>query len=168
MRRDELRVEQFIAPLAQPRDQMDKCEFAGIGNPAEHAFAEKGSAEGYAVQAADQLPVQPGLYAVGAPHLMQIDIEPHNFVVYPCFRAVLGGFGAQPDDLFKGGVAACFELSAANRPAQPPGNMKLFERQDAALFRVDPVERRIVVPFRHRKQSDRIGPQNNFRIETDH
>ena len=54
MRRDELRVEERVAPRDQARDEMDEGDLRGIAGAVEHAFAEEAAAEGDAVEAACQ------------------------------------------------------------------------------------------------------------------
>jgi len=46
---DELRVEQTEAAIFQSGDEIDERDLAGVARPREHALAEKGTAEMYAV-----------------------------------------------------------------------------------------------------------------------
>src|SRR3954469_4140173 len=94
MRRHELRVEQPVAAEPQARDEMNQRDLAGIADPAEHALAEKRSAERHPVQPADQLAVVPAFDSVRRAASEQRRIEAHNFLVDPGRRTGFAGFGA--------------------------------------------------------------------------
>src|SRR5258708_8418246 len=106
MRSHELRVEQAKAAGAQLLDQVNQCHFARVGDTAEHAFAEERGAERDAVEAADQLIVEPALDAVGAATLKQAGVESDDLVVDPGVRALVAGLAAAQQDLGEGGGAA--------------------------------------------------------------
>jgi len=52
MFRQELRVEQGKTTPSQPRNEMNQRNLAGVAFAREHAFAEEGSAEIHAIEAA--------------------------------------------------------------------------------------------------------------------
>jgi hypothetical protein len=56
---DELGIEQREATALQARHQMHQGHLAGVGLAAEHALAEERPAERDAIEAADQLAIQP-------------------------------------------------------------------------------------------------------------
>lgn len=49
-----LGVEQLVAALAEPFDQVNQSDFAGVGFPVEHAFAEECAAKADTIEPADQ------------------------------------------------------------------------------------------------------------------
>jgi len=61
---DELRVEKREAAIFQPGDEIDQRDLARIPGLGEHALAEEGAAEMYAVKAADQLAILPDFHCV--------------------------------------------------------------------------------------------------------
>jgi hypothetical protein len=61
MRCDELRVQQRVAALNQPRDEMDEGNLARVALTAEHALAEKSRAQRNAVQPANKNAIAPAL-----------------------------------------------------------------------------------------------------------
>src|SRR5690606_21571386 len=71
----DLGVEQAVAAVAQPRDQMHQRHLRGVPRPAEHALAEEGPAERDAVEPADQLLASPAFDAVGVAEVEQLAVE---------------------------------------------------------------------------------------------
>ena len=143
---------------------MHQRHLAGIGLDAEHALTEKYGAQGDPVQPAHEIAVAPAFYAVGAPHLMQFDIEIDDFVVDPGFAAARTRRGAVADHRFESAVAAHFEVTPGQFAAQAARDMEGLQRQDAALFRVDPIQRGIVAVLRHREQAHRVSPEQDIRV----
>jgi hypothetical protein len=64
-------------------------------------------------------------------------------------------------------VDADAELVGAHRARKPARHMKGIERNDAALLRLDPIERRIVGALRHRKDAAGIGLEQHLRRDLD-
>ena len=91
----ELGVEQPIAAGAQPLDQRDQRDLAGVALVREHALAEERRAERDAVQAADQAPVRPALDAVGVALPVQRAVELDQIVVEPGARPLRARLAAQ-------------------------------------------------------------------------
>src|SRR5437764_773651 len=87
MRGQKLGVEQPVPAEPQARGEVDQRDLARIGDPAEHALAEKRRAERDAVQAADEIAVQPALDAVRRAAREQRVVEAQNLGVYPGVRA---------------------------------------------------------------------------------
>src|SRR5438067_6953913 len=104
MRGQELGVEQAVTAEPQPRGEMDECDLARVGHPAEHALAEKRRAERDAVEPARQLAVEPAFYAVGRATGEEAAIEPQNLLADPGIRSLLVGFGAAAHHHLESGV----------------------------------------------------------------
>ena len=56
---DKLRVEQGEASIFEPCDEIDESDLARVADSGEHALAEEGAAEMYAIEAADQSALLP-------------------------------------------------------------------------------------------------------------
>src|SRR5438309_2242507 len=110
----ELRIKEAIATGLEARHQMHQRDLAGIGFPAEHAFAEEGAAQGYAVKPADQAPVQPGLDAMGVTEDKQLATEIEDRVVDPGLAAAGCRCRAILDDVGKGAIAGDVEAALAD------------------------------------------------------
>ena len=93
---------------------MHQGHFGGVAVTRKHAFAEKSAAQRYAVKAADQYSVAPGLHTVGEAHVEQLHDRVFNHRVDPGFRAIVPGFSAQLQNLGEGGVAANLEDAATD------------------------------------------------------
>ena len=59
-------------------------------------------------------------------------------------------------------IGADQELALPQDLVQAFGNVKAVERQDAALFRVDPEDLRVVAAFGHGEDAGGIGAQQKF------
>ncbi len=159
MRGDELAVEQLPAAGLEPRHQMRQRDFRRISRAADHRFAEKGTTERNAVQAADQIVPRPAFDAVRMAELEQSLIARLDDGVDPRRRPIVGGLGAQRHHRAERGVG---------RDAKPVGDddfpealrqMEAAERQDRTQSRFDPMDRRVIRPVGHREQPLRIGAE---------
>ena len=168
MRRHELRVEQPVTPEPQPRHEMHQRDLAGVGDPAEHALAEKRRAERDPVKPADQLAIVPALDAVRRPAGEQRGVEAHDLLVDPGRRAGFAGLGAAPHHRLESGVATHREDAPPQYAPQAARHVQAVERQDAATFRIDPEQLRIIGRLRHRKNAGCIGLQQDFGGKADH
>ena len=74
------------------------------------------------------------------------------------YLAALGGFGAAIDHALEIGVAAHLEDVLPHGALQPFRNVESIERDDAALFRVDPEYLAVIGAFRHREKTRGISP----------
>ena len=159
----ELGVEQREAAALQPRHQMHQRDLAGVGLAAEHALAEERAAERDAVEAADQLAIQPGLDRVGVAHDVQLAAQVEDGVVDPGLPAAGRRLRAARHHILEGAVGGDLEGPLENRLPEAAGHVKIVERQDAARIRVDPIEMRVVPRFSHRENSDGIRPEQHLR-----
>lgn len=78
-----LRVQKLIPPSPQPCHQPHQSDLACVTDAAEHALAEKASAETDTVKAANPLIILPSFDAVSEAAPVQIDIGVYNRVIDP-------------------------------------------------------------------------------------
>ncbi len=71
MRARHLAVDERNVPRAALRDEARERDLRGVGRAREHGFAEEHAPESYAIEAADQLALVPGLERVGEPAAVQ-------------------------------------------------------------------------------------------------
>ena len=159
----ELRVEQREAAGDQPRHQMHQRDLRRIGDAVEHAFAEERAAERETVESADQRFAVINLDAVAGAAFGERDIERADALIDPGALAASRRAGAAIDHRREVAVGDNTQGGAAHRAREPRGNMKIVERDDAALFRLDPIERRVVRALRHRENAAGIGFQQHVR-----
>jgi len=91
----ELAVEERVATGLQASDEPGEGDLRCIGRAAEHAFAEEGSAELDAIEAADELVTAPDFDRMGVAEPVQREYCALDIGVDPGFRPV----GAGSDDL---------------------------------------------------------------------
>ncbi len=160
---EELRVEQPIAAEPQPRDEMHQRDLRGIARAMEHALAEERRAEAHAVEAADQRVAVIDLDGVAMPDVEQPAIELADRRVDPGARALRAGLRAAVDHGFEVAVAHDLDSDVLRTVrASRRRHMEAVERNDAALFRLDPEQRRVVGILRHREDAARIGLEQNL------
>jgi hypothetical protein len=164
----ELGVEQHVAAGDQSGDQMNQGHLRGVGAAREHALAEEGGAEGHAVQAADQLPLQPALDAVGVAHLEQLAVEAFDRSVDPGLVAAGPGLRAGGDHLGEGVVEADLEGISPDGPGQPMADMEAVERNDPAPLGVDQEDVLIVARVRHGEDPVGVAVEQILGVERVH
>jgi hypothetical protein len=96
----ELAVEEPEPSNLQPRHQPCERYLRGVALGREHAFAEEGGAELYAVEAADELIPVPAFDRVGVAETVQVVEAPLDNAVDPGFFA----FRTAAEHLREGGV----------------------------------------------------------------
>lgn len=165
MRRDELAVEQAPAAGAQPCDQMRERDLRRIARATDHRFAEKGAAERHAIEAPDQLASLPAFDAVRMTEPKQAVVTRLDQRVDPGRRPVGRGLGAERDHARKTGIGGDAESLADNDFLQAARQAEAVERQDCALPRLDPMDRRVVRPVGHREKTLRISAEQQRRVE---
>ncbi len=164
---DELRVEQREAAVDQAGAQIDERHLAGVALGGEHALAEEGAVQRHAVEAADQLAVRPRLDRVAVAGVEQVAVERPDLAVDPGGAAAGPRGGAAVDHALEVGVDPHLEHALADGARQALGHVHLVEQQDAALLRLDPVERRIVGALGHREDAAGIGLEQHLRRDLD-
>jgi hypothetical protein len=106
---------------------MHEGDLAGIGDPAEHAFAKEGSTERDAVQPADQYPVVPGLDAVCRCAGEERRIKPHDLLVDPCIGALFGRLRTAADDVLESGINTDLKPALPHDATQPVRHVETIE-----------------------------------------
>ena len=140
----ELGVEQAVAARNQPGDQMGEAHFGGVALAGEHAFAEEGAANAHPVEPAHQLALAPGLHRVAVAKLEEFAVEAADFRVDPGVVPARCRLGAAVDDAFKITVHADLEMVRAHGAGKAAGQVEAVEGQDAAVFRLDPEQMRVI------------------------
>src|SRR5690349_17148272 len=103
-----------------------------------------------------------------AAHLEELAIERFDALIDPGRPAVGLLLGTGRDDLREGGIDADVEGAPADALAQGMRDVQAVERKDAALFRLDPIERIVLSTFRHRENSGGIGLEQDLRRNRRH
>lgn len=161
----ELAVEQGETPDAQARHQPGQRHLGRIRLAREHALPEKGAAERYAVETADQpLPV-PAFYAVRMAHGEQPPARLEDRHVDPRVPPLPLRLPAQPHHVHEGTVGSDTKAIAPDRLAERAGDMEARQRQDRPPARLHPEDIGIVGRMGHRKYADAIGPQQHDGID---
>lgn len=139
-------------PLAETLDEGDEGNLRGIGDAAEHRFAEEGPADGNAVEPSDEFAIPPGLDRMGVAEFEELLVARHDLAADPGGATV----GAAGHHFGKGRIDPHLERIAAQGPLQTVGNVEFIERQDPAGIRGEPADLAAVV-HRHRKHAATIG-----------
>src|SRR3954470_16494756 len=164
---DELRIEEPEAAGPQPRDQMHERYLRSVAGAMEHAFAEEHTSERDAVEAADQHLAVIDLDAVAMTAIVQLAIKMPDTVVDPGTLPADLRLSAAVDDRFEIAIDCDRKAVRPHRAGEPAGDVKAVEWNDAALLRLDPIQRRILGAFRHRKDAAGISLQQHFRGDLD-
>src|SRR5215203_7098734 len=138
---------------------MHECNFGRIAYAMEHAFAEEHAAERDAVETADKHPTVVNFDAVAMTAVVQLAIEITDAVIDPGALAAVLRLGAAVDYALEVAVNRDRESVGAHRAGEPGRDMEAVKRNDAALFRLDPIERRVLGAFGHWKDAAGIGLQ---------
>src|SRR5262249_6795389 len=108
-----------------------------------------------------------GLDAMAMADVMQFAIKRADARIDPGPRASGPRFGATSKHRIEIMIDADREHVRPHRARKPCWHVKSLERNDPAQFRFDPIERRIVGAFRHRKNAAGIGLEQYFRRNLD-
>ena len=128
---------------------MHECDLAGIPLSAEHALAEERGTQRYAIKAADQRIVVPGLHAVGVPLPVQRAVGLEDGPVDPGFGPAPGTARAAAHDAGEIAVHGDPEAPSAHRAREPAGHVKAVQRDDAAGLGIDPEDITLRLALRH-------------------
>ncbi len=158
MLRRELRVEQPKPAGPKAREQMRQRNLRGVTGAMKHAFAEEGAAQAHPIKAADQGVAVIGLNRMRMTGGEQVAIEPHDLVVDPGLLPL----GAGAHDRFERAVGHHPISIRPHRLGEAARNDEPIEREDPALLRLDPKQVLGVAAFGHRKDADRIGPEQDL------
>jgi hypothetical protein len=165
VRGDELAIEQREPARPEPRDEMGERHFRRIGRPAEHRFAEKGTAKLHAIKPADQLSIFPCLNAVRMPSGVEQRDRRLDLVVYPGRGPVRRLFGTHPHDIAECPVRRRLEPPGPERLGERAREPEAVQRQHTALSRLDPIDFGRVASVRHREYPGGIGLEEEHGIE---
>ena len=146
---------------------MHQRDLRRIARGVEHALAEKGAAEADAVKPADQFAVLIDLDGVAVAALVELAVEIADAAIDPGPRAARRGPGAAVDDRVEIAIDRDGKTIGAHGARQPVRHVEAVERDDAAPFRLDPIERRVVGALGHRKNAAGIGLEQHFRRDVD-
>ena len=163
-----LAIEQGKAAGLQPGYQPRQRDFGSVSCPADHAFAEKGTAQCQPVKAADQPIVVPALDRVGMAHRMQPAKNLLDRMVDPGLWSARRARRAQRDYVVERNVGGNAESVRGNCLAQRARRAKGGDRQDRPLARLDPINTLGLAVIGHRKHADRIGAEDELRVERGH
>jgi len=157
--RRELDVEDAEFALPEAFDEGDEGDFGGVGGLVEHGLAEKRSAQGHAVETADEFSGLPAFDGVGQAQLMQAGIGDLNLFGDPgAFVAV----GASVYDLWEGGIEADVESPTAVLAGEVFRHMEGFEFDDSSRIRAEPLDFALDV---HREDTVGVRGHEYFRSE---
>ena len=165
MRGNELTVEQLPATGLQPGHKVRERDLRCVARAADHRFAEKGPAERDAVKPARKRAIQPTFDAVRVTELEQSIVTRADDGVDPRCRPVVGGRGAERDHVGKGGVGRHAKAVRQDDFLQTVRQVKSVQGQDRAQPWLDPMDRRVVRPVGHRKNTLRIGAEQQRRVD---
>ena len=136
-----------------------------VADAADHRFAKKGAAQGHAIEPSDELALLPAFDAMRVAEAKQPVITRLDHRVDPGRRAIGGGLRAERDHVGKGAVGGDVEAFAGDHFFQAARQAEAVERQDRAQSRFDPMDRRVVRRVGHRKQTLRIGAEQQRRVD---
>src|SRR5262249_25116990 len=126
-----------------------------------------GAIEGDAIEATNQLTPEKRFHRVAIAHVEQVAIERADLAIDPGGAPAGLGGGTAVDHALKVAIDPHLIEALANALRQAPRNVHLIEHQDAALLRLDPIERRVIGAFRHGKDAARVGFEQDLRGDLD-
>jgi hypothetical protein len=142
-------------------------DLRGVARAMEHALAEEGAAERYAVQPANKMIAVVYLYRVAVAAIEQRPVYAADADIDPRAGAVLLGFGAAFDDRVEVAVNIDRIARGADGTGETCRKMKPLQRNDPPHVWLDPVERGVVGTFRHRKNPAGVRLQQHVRRNLD-
>lgn len=161
----ELAIQKLEPAEPQPRHQPCEGDLGCVGFTAEHAFPEEGTAQRYAVKAANQPVIQPAFDAMGIAHAEKLKASLFDRAIDPAFRPVRRRLPTGLQDAMKIRVRGDTKSVLADRLAEGAGKVDGVERQYRALFGFHPENFRVVPAVRHRKYAHGIGAQQDVEID---
>ena len=159
---DKLGIQQAEPAQAQADHQMHQRHLGSIPRTAEHALAKEGAPDGHAIQTAHQRATLPAFDGMAVAHAVQFGEQMQNIRVDPGIRPASGGCRAAGDGGGEITVGRDFEQPGANRAAQATGQMEGIQRQNPALFRIQPIKPIAVAGFRHGEHPLTVSLKNQF------
>src|SRR6478752_8214680 len=132
---------------------MHQRHLGGVARAVEHALAKERAPKAHAIEAAGQLAVLVSLDAVTMPDAVELAIERADAPVDPGPGPARLRRGAAVQHPLEVAVNGDLEAVRPHSPGEPRRNMERLQRNNAALFGLDPIERRILGTLRHRKDA---------------
>ena len=129
---EHLDIEEEEALAAEVLVEVVEGDFGGVADAVEHGFAREKSADGDAVDAADEPAVLPAFEAVCVALGVHLGVAVEEFLSDPGGAAARGGFSAAFHDFAKRAVAGDLENIFANGLDEAAGEMELVELENAA------------------------------------
>ena len=134
-----LAVDEAEAPVLQVADQGGEAGLGGVAHAAEHGFAEEGTADGHAVETADQpVGVVVHLDTVGVAGHVQPVVGVLHVFRDPGAVLARAGLGTGLDDGLEVGVETDVEAPVAQHLAQAAVHAELVREQHHARVRAPP------------------------------
>src|SRR5665213_4247077 len=127
---------------AQSRNQVHQRNLGGVARALKHAFTEEGSPKRNTIQTANQIVAVINLDGMAMAEVKQATIDFADARVNPGAGAPVCWLSAAIDDGVEIAVHVHAEGCGAYRAGKPRRHMEPGERNDAAQFRLDPIERR--------------------------
>src|ERR671916_80271 len=124
----DLAVEQHVAPLFQAFDEINEANLRGVPHAAEHGLPHESSSQGHAVEATDEFVLSVRLDAVGLACSVELDKGADDLGVDPGVFAV----GARPDDGLKILIEADLVRTFADDPCEGLRDVQGVELEDRA------------------------------------
>jgi hypothetical protein len=143
-------------------DQMYECNFRRVAGAMKHTLAEKRTAKAYAVETADEGTLLINFDRMAVAALIKFAVETADAPVDPGPGTSGHRLRATVKHAVEVAIDQHGEAIRPYSPRQSIRNVKSVERNDAAAFRFDPIERGIVGAFRHRKNAASIGLEQNL------
>src|SRR6185437_5098251 len=109
--------------------------------------------EAYAVEPAGQFAVLVGLDAVAMSDVVELLVQRADARVDPGAGPAGLRVGATVEHAVEVAVDRDAESIRADGAGEPRRDVERLQRNDAALFRLDPIKRRVVGVFRHREDA---------------
>jgi len=151
-----LSIQQGVAFLPQPLDEVHKRDFARLGFARKHGLPEEDPPKRHAIQAALESLLIPALHRMRKPEFMQVDVALDDYLINPSLLPLPTG----SDYLTKVRVASYLEGLPLEGALQPMRDVEaLIKRKEPPLERRKPKD---LPSFRHGKNTLGISPEQNM------
>src|SRR6266567_7239973 len=142
---------------------MHKGDLGSIPRPMEHALAEERAPQRNTVKPAHQVAAFVNLETMAVTPLVKLAIEHADAGIDPGARSSGLGRGTAVEHSIEVSIDGDAEAIGAHRAREPTWHVEALDGNDAALLRLDPVERRVVRALRHGKDAAGIGLKQDLR-----
>jgi hypothetical protein len=163
-----LTVEQREAASPESCNEPRQRDFRGVAGTADHALAKEGAAQRETIEPTDEPFAVPAFDGVGIAKAMEPNEHVLDGAVDPGFRPVRRRRRAQAQRFTKGAIGGDAEAVGSDHLAQRTRRTKRIERKDRTLLWLDPINAVGIAMIGHGEHADRIGAQDELRIERRH